>query len=79
MIAAIRLRITGSVTGSSTPLACAHSLPSRVVNHSDHGCSGEPQRMLFCELITDSASAVRAGVTESSCLDPAIASGNGAY
>jgi hypothetical protein len=29
-------------------------LPSGVVNHPDQGCSGEPQRMLFCDLITDS-------------------------
>jgi len=53
MMAAIRARITGSVIGLSTPLACAHCLPSGVVNHSDQGCSGEPQRMLFRDLITE--------------------------
>jgi hypothetical protein len=53
MMAAIRARTTGSVIGLSTPLACAHSFPSGVVNHSDQGCSGEPQRMLFRDLITE--------------------------
>lgn len=66
MMAAIRERITGSVIGLSTPLACAHSLPSGVVNHSDQGCSGVPQRMLFRDLITDSRTARGAVMRQSS-------------
>jgi hypothetical protein len=63
MMAAIRERITGSVIGLSTPLVCAHSLPSGVVNHSDHGCSGEPQRMLFRDLFTEFTYGPRAALS----------------
>ena len=58
MMAAIRARITGSVIGLSTPFLWAQSLPSAVVNHSDQGCSGVPQRMLFRNLITTSRGVV---------------------
>jgi hypothetical protein len=60
MMAAIRARITGSVIGLSTPFLWAQSLPSAVVNHSDQGCSGVPQRMLFRDLITTSPDGPRA-------------------